>query len=458
MHKIVHLDLKGAPLKLSFLEQVLKYIKKCGATGILIEWEDSFPYRGEIVDIGSNADASGDGMYSIEEVMYIFQCAKENQLEVIQLVQTIGHMEFVLKHPVFRKLQEKPRTPAVLCPSQQNSQSLVRAMVQQVLNVQPDAKYFHIGADEVWHTAVCIQCQYRAVSSKFGKLCLYLEHIRDLAIFIKQLRPELTILLWDDMLRSTPAEVLQYYKLGELVRPVVWDYNIKPHFHINPQLWENYKTLFPTVWAGSAFKGANGSCKVYTNEERYMSNQEAWIDEVKKNSHKVDFVGVILTGWSRYDHFATLCELLAVSMGCLRECLRLWNKFLDTNYSNEVNEADVTPGQELVQHMQCYEMFRERSEKLIQSDLLATWMNPWQVEHGYTCPAQLEIIANESVMLIRQLTALREIFVRQLAAITGSRSTKEWLGTFITPLLNKLTDIQDVAITRYNLDASVRPI
>lgn len=58
-------------------------------------------------------------------------------------------MEFVLKHPAFHDLREEPRTPAVLCPSKPQSLTLVKNMLQQALDVQPDAKYFHIGADEV---------------------------------------------------------------------------------------------------------------------------------------------------------------------------------------------------------------------------------------------------------------------------------------------------------------------
>lgn len=58
-------------------------------------------------------------------------------------------MEFVLKHPAFRDLREAPRTPAVLCPSKPQSQNLVKEMLKQALDMQSDAKYFHIGADEV---------------------------------------------------------------------------------------------------------------------------------------------------------------------------------------------------------------------------------------------------------------------------------------------------------------------
>lgn len=59
---------------------------------MLIEWEDSFPYTGEIADIGSVRDASGEGMYAIDEVWRILQCAKENGLEVVSYVICFLHM------------------------------------------------------------------------------------------------------------------------------------------------------------------------------------------------------------------------------------------------------------------------------------------------------------------------------------------------------------------------------
>ncbi|KAG6458209.1 hypothetical protein O3G_MSEX010737 [Manduca sexta] len=402
MERIVHLDLKGAPPKVPYLEKVLIQAKSWGATGILLEWEDTFPYTAALVDIGSQGGCGGDGMYTVEEVKYILWLTKVNGLEPIQLVQTIGHMEYVLKHPAYRGLREAPISPAVLCPSKPESQVLVRAMLEQALELQPDAKYFHIGADEVWHTAVCDECKFIAATHQYKAPSLYLDHVRGIASFVKQKRPGITILMWDDMLRSISLDTLKVYNLGELVQPVLWHYNPMECFQIDQSLWDHYRQLFPCVWAASAFKGANGSCQILSPVCHYVSNNEAWVQEIKRYKNDVRFAGIILTGWSRYDHYATLCELLPVSLPSLASCLSVVAKCEDETketFVSDVLPSHQWPGEELARLIHSFVIIRERSLSFIHGDLVTTWLNPWQIEHNYTNPAQVEAIAGTAQIL-----------------------------------------------------------
>lgn len=52
--RLVHLDLKGAPPKLSFLKQLLPVLRALGATGLLIEYEDMFPYSGALQPLAAH--------------------------------------------------------------------------------------------------------------------------------------------------------------------------------------------------------------------------------------------------------------------------------------------------------------------------------------------------------------------------------------------------------------------
>ena len=45
-HRMVHFDLKGAPPSMDYMKKVVRMSKQLGATGVLIEYEDMFPWTG----------------------------------------------------------------------------------------------------------------------------------------------------------------------------------------------------------------------------------------------------------------------------------------------------------------------------------------------------------------------------------------------------------------------------
>ena len=71
-------------------------LRAWGATGLLLEWEDTFPYTKELSSIGSNGPALSSG-YTAQEARQILQMAGDWGLTVIPLVQTFGHLEVCLK-------------------------------------------------------------------------------------------------------------------------------------------------------------------------------------------------------------------------------------------------------------------------------------------------------------------------------------------------------------------------
>jgi hypothetical protein len=85
-HRLVHLDLKGAPPLISYLLELFPLLKKLGATGILLEYEDTFPYTGELQVI------SAGNAYNRNDIVKLNAAAEANGLEIIPLVQTFGHL------------------------------------------------------------------------------------------------------------------------------------------------------------------------------------------------------------------------------------------------------------------------------------------------------------------------------------------------------------------------------
>lgn len=75
-HKIVHLDLKGMPLTVKAFESLFPLLAKTGATGVLMEYEDMFPYEGKL-ELISNKEA-----YSRDDITRILELAESSNLKV----------------------------------------------------------------------------------------------------------------------------------------------------------------------------------------------------------------------------------------------------------------------------------------------------------------------------------------------------------------------------------------
>jgi len=79
-----------------------------------------------------------------------------------------------------------------------------------------------------------------------------------------------------------------------------------------PYLYVKYGHIFKKVWAASAYKGASGELTTVTSIKHHYLNHISWIDVIldKHQNNIVTFRGICITGWSRYDHFLALCDLL----------------------------------------------------------------------------------------------------------------------------------------------------
>jgi hypothetical protein len=119
LERFVHLDLKGAAPKVEYFEKLFPYLKRLGATGLLIEYEDMFPFTEDLSAIRHGL------AYSKENVEEILQLAEKHDLRVMPLLQVYGHLEYVLKLKEFLHLREDQRYPQVITPCLEESYKLI---------------------------------------------------------------------------------------------------------------------------------------------------------------------------------------------------------------------------------------------------------------------------------------------------------------------------------------------
>ena len=128
--RLVHFDLKGAAPRIEYLLKMLKWAKDTGATGILMEYEDMFPFTGKL------ASVSASNHYNVSDIISIVDTCHSLGLDIIPLVQTFGHMEFILKLEKFAHLRDTPEMPESICACHDQSMALITDYISQVPQVK----------------------------------------------------------------------------------------------------------------------------------------------------------------------------------------------------------------------------------------------------------------------------------------------------------------------------------
>ena len=111
---------------MEYLLRMLKWVKDNGATGVLLEYEDMFPFGGKL------ASVSASNHYNVTDISNIVETCHALGLDVIPLVQTFGHMEFILKLVRFSHLRDAPEMPESICACHEHVMTLLTDYIDQV--------------------------------------------------------------------------------------------------------------------------------------------------------------------------------------------------------------------------------------------------------------------------------------------------------------------------------------
>ncbi|CAG9532841.1 unnamed protein product [Cercopithifilaria johnstoni] len=455
-NRIIHFDLKGAAPKISYLKEVLRLIKSNGATGILIEWEDTFPFSG-ILSENRNTDA-----YTIEEVRDLLKTAKSLNLNVIPLVPTFGHLEWILKVEKFRKYRQNDMFPQVICLADNDGVSIVLEAIRQVvqLHLSFGISYFHIGADEAFQFGECLKDrQWLEVNKNKGKDNLAAMHLAKIANYVKTLIPNVRVLAWYDMIKSFEMTLIEEYHLDELLEVVVWDYS-ETLQQQNEFTWNLLASKFPIVWGSSAYKGANNPSSEFMDLKHYYRNNKEWIIHRKLYGDLFQsFRGLIITGWQRYDHFAVLCELLPVGLPSAILNLLLakagdrfstqsvinttaaalnCSSMISLEHIHSFNSCDF-PGVELFNVIHALrDYISVIKNEVFESNQVKGWLSQFNVRHGYTQLWYLVQLKSIIEMHINEMLNVAKRIEFLMQPIYRKNTIDEWLYEYTDPIIQQL--------------------
>ncbi|KAK3520484.1 hypothetical protein QTP70_024093 [Hemibagrus guttatus] len=455
--RVVHLDLKGAAPKISYFQELFPLISSLGANGILVEYEDMFPYEGELEILRSPYSYSADDIEEFKRLASLYS------LEVIPLVQVFGHLEFVLKHGQFFDLREVSDFPNSLNPLNPGSLKLIEEMLTQVLKKHPETHWFHIGADEVYGLGESEDSKNWMKQNKKSVGELFLSHVVKVCQFLTEQSPGIKPIFWEDMLRKLNANLVKESGLPSLATPMIWNYNAKMNMTQIGQLLSNYQTAgFHNVWFASAFKGASGIDQRWTPIHQHLENHLAWLKVMvimhKYPSIKLD--GIALTGWQRYEHHTVLCELLPVAIPSLAICLETlkYGQFNQTA-ENEVEKLlgckiDIKansckgnaafPGAEVYNMVQkIHNELQKSVEKVLQNYHLRGSFGPYQRKFNFANPRNIGYFNGTLTKALKEWNPFMETFKREMMTIYFSNTVDEWMDENVKQHMDKLHSLDE---------------
>ncbi|XP_052409206.1 beta-N-acetylhexosaminidase [Carassius gibelio] len=452
--KIVHLDLKGAAPKVKYLEKIFPLLSTLGATGILLEYEDMFPYEGELSILKSSF------AYSVEDIEEMRSLAKRHKLELIPLVQVFGHLEFVLKHEKYFKLREVETFPNSLNPQAQGSMDLVQDMLTQVMKKHPEAKWFHIGADEVRGLGESEDSKRWLETNKGDLGKLFLNHVTAVGRFMNKLKRGIKLILWDDMFRKVSSDTIKESGLQDLASPMIWKYTPNMDVkEIGNYISKYEQAGFKGVWFASAFKGASGIDQKWTPISHHLKNHLQWQKVIQSMPQykSVGYQGIALTGWQRYEHHTVLCELLPVAIPSLSVCLQtLKNGSFDSEAKKEVerllgcqielskNECKGAsfPGSDVYDMVKKIKDDLESSvKKIMQNYHVKGSFSPYHRKRSFGNPRNLAFFKDGLKKLMDEWDSFLLTFRQNMEAIFYPDTLEEWLEENVNEHIDRLHEM-----------------
>lgn len=208
---------------------------------------------------------------------------------------------------------------------------------------------------------------------------------------------------------------------------------------------------------------------ILPNVSLHFENQKSWLKFISKHVKPQNtVVGYVLTGWSRYDHFASLCELLPTAIPSLilnllfisstfkqqEDVMLSYNEILKCNLKNSFHdiiqlkntEYCSFPGQELIPLM--LKLINYRSEiKILFERLYETnsWMTSFHLKRFYINPIKLKLLfsKNQFYKILKNFSQFSSEIELKLKKYYDKETIEEWFQEHVEFYLNKLEFLRE---------------
>jgi len=161
--RAVHYDTKHFQEKREYVENFIRTLADYKINMLIWEWEDKFAYR-------SHPEIGAPGAFTLEEMQELTRHARKYHVQLVPLVQGLGHVSFILKWPQHAHLRELAASNWQFCPLKEGTYELMFDLLEEAIEATPGSKYIHMGCDEIWawNRELGVECGCRAKADEIG--------------------------------------------------------------------------------------------------------------------------------------------------------------------------------------------------------------------------------------------------------------------------------------------------
>lgn len=149
--RAAHYDTKHHQDTKEYVKQFIRELAGYKMNMLIWEWEDKFEYP-------SHPEIGAPGAFTMQEMQELTRYARQYHVQIVPLVQGLGHVSFILKWPQFAHLREIPASNFEFCPLKDGTYSLLMDLWKDAMEATPGSSFIHIGSDEAYELGACAQC------------------------------------------------------------------------------------------------------------------------------------------------------------------------------------------------------------------------------------------------------------------------------------------------------------
>ena len=208
--RAAHYDTKHHQDNRAFVESFIRDLSGYKVNMLIWEWEDKFAYP-------SHPEIGAPGAFTMKEMQELTLYAKKFHIQIVPLVQGLGHVSFILKWPQFANLRELPASNFEFCPLKEGSYKLLFDLWQDAINATPGSEYVHIGSDETYELGKCPDCKKK--EAEIGRSGLYHFFVGKAAAYVQQSGRK--VMAWEAPMGWAKGRLQLYDKDMKQAQPVV---------------------------------------------------------------------------------------------------------------------------------------------------------------------------------------------------------------------------------------------